>query len=151
MALYIAPIIAAIQGILAKYIPDLMATGNTGYPSFMEIGSEFTGIAPNPPQAWVMPVRTSIDDEPNYLAEKHEVSVRFAVIASDPEEIVAAAMVYMKAISDAMAMAQPSDWEAVVPTHTHIFEHDYGPLYERAGVMMRFPECHIEIEVAEVG
>jgi len=151
MPLYIAPIVAGIQAILAKYMPDLLAAQGAGYPAFTEIGAEFTGIMPNPPQAWVMPVRTSIDDSGNSLFEAHKVTAKFVVTASDPEHIPPMAMAYMQAITDAIDMAAPSDWGGVIPNHVHVYEHDYGALYERGGVMARFPEAHIEIEVNELG
>jgi hypothetical protein len=149
MALYIAPIVAAVQGILAKYLA--LALEPTEYPAFLDIGSVFTGVMDNPPEAWVMGSRTQIDDEGNSLAEKHLVTVKFGVTASDPDDLWTAAAAYMKAISDAMAMAQANDWGAVIPNHAHVFEHDYGPVFQKGGVLARFPECHIEIEVNEIG
>jgi len=149
MAFYIAPIVTAVQGILAKYTPA--ALESSGYGPFVEIGSLFTGVMDNPPEAWVMGMRSDLDDSGNSLFEKHLVTVKFGVTASDPDDLWTAAAAYMKAVSDAMAAAQPSDWGTVIPNHAHVFGHDYGPVFQKGGVLARFPECHVEIEVNELG
>jgi hypothetical protein len=151
MALYIAPIVTAVQGILTNYMPALLE--GTGFGPFMCIGQEFTWIMNNPPEAWVMGVRTQIDDSGNSLYEQHDITIKFGVIASDPGDIPASAFVYMKAISDAIAAAQPADWApGPIPNHAHVVAHDYGPLFVfKSGGLARFPEAHLEVEVNEIG
>jgi hypothetical protein len=149
MPFYIAPIVTALQGILASYMPD--ALEGSGLPAFLQVGAVFTGIMNNPPEAWVMGVRTQIDDAGNSLFQKHLVTVKFGVTASDPDNLWTAAAVYAKAISDAIAAAQPADWGVVVPNHATVIEHDYGPVFQKDGVLARFPECHVEVEVNELG
>ncbi|MDE2097864.1 MAG: hypothetical protein KGL39_11495 [Patescibacteria group bacterium] len=148
MAFYIAPIVAAVIGILQKYTPD--ALSGAGVPSFTGFGMLFTGTTMNPPEAWVMPVRTPIEDDEHTYAETHIITIKFSVTGTEPDQIATAAMVYMKAISDALQAAQPSDWGAVIPLHTHVFEHDYGPTFSKDGVTAKFPEAHVQVEVQEV-
>jgi hypothetical protein len=149
MALYIAPIVTAVVGILTKYMP--YALTGTGFGPFTGIGKLFTGVMANPPEAWVDGVRTQIDDSGNTLAERHEITIKFAVTAAEPDDIQAAAVVYMKAIADAFDAAQPSDWGVVQPNRARMVEHDYGPLFVHGNVLARFPEAHLEIEVNEPG
>jgi hypothetical protein len=150
MAVYIAPIVAAVQGILTEDMPALLES--TGYGPFLDIGTVFTGVMDNPPEAWVMGMRTQIDDEGNTYYERHLVTVKFGVTATDPDDLASAAAAYMKAITDAVNGASPSDWTeagAPVPNAAHVVEHDYGPVFQKGEVLARFPECHIEIEVNE--
>ncbi len=144
---YIAPMVDGVISILNKLMPTTLPTG---YAPFQQIDIEFTGIAPNPPQAWVMPVRTSMDDDGTSTKEVHLLTVRFAVAAADPDELATAAMVYMKAISDALNAAQSSNWGTVAPFRIFVYQHDYGPLFQKDGVMMRFPELHLQLDVEEV-
>lgn len=140
---------AGVVNILTTYMPA--ALEDTGYPPFVDIGTLFTGVMDNPPEAWVDGVRTRIDDEGNSLAELHSITIKFGVTATDPSDIAAAVVAYMKAITDAIAAAQPADWGVITPNHAHVFEHDYGPLFVKGSILARFPECHLEVEVNEVG
>jgi len=147
-ALFIAPIIAGVQAILAKYMPGLLA--GSGFVPFTGYAKTFVGQTVNPPECWVMPVRTPIDDEGNTYKETHLVTIKFSITGSEPDDLDDAAMAYCAAIHNAIEAAQPADWGAVIPLHAHVFEHDYGPVYQRDGVTAKFPEVHLEVEVQEV-
>lgn len=150
MAKYITPVVAALQAILAQYMPG--ALDGSGYVPFVDIGEVFTGVMDNAPEAWVMGVRSQMDDEGNVWNEKHTVTVKFGVTATDPDDLGQAARVYMKAITDAVNSAAPADWTAAggsVPNRVLVYEHDYGPVFEKGGVLARFPEAHIDVEVYE--
>lgn len=149
MPLYISPVVAAVVNILTTYMPAALT--DTGYGPFVAIGKLFTGVMDNPPEAWVDGVRTQIDDSGNSLAERHDITIKFGVTATDPDDIQAAAVVYMKAIADAIDAAQPADWGTVIPNRARVIEHDYGPLFVKGNVLARFPEAHLEIEVNELG
>jgi hypothetical protein len=149
MPLYISPIVAAVQGILTKYIAQVL--DNSGYPPFVSVGTLFTWVMNNPPQAWVDGVKTQLDDSGNSILERHLITIKFGVTGTDPDDIAASAKVYMKAICDAIALATPQDWGEIVPNRAFVVEHDYGPLWVKESVLSRFPEAHLEVEVNEVG
>jgi hypothetical protein len=131
-AQYITPIVASISAILQSYTPALLASGDYG--PFVDYGFCFTGVVENPPALWVMPVKTNIDDEGTTQKERHEITVKFAVTGSEPDDLVNAAMAYMVALTMAIRSAQVTDWQGgVIPLRVLVFEQDYGPTYQREG------------------
>lgn len=146
---YITPIVASLVAILAEYTPALLE--GSGYGPFVDSNLTFTGVIGNPPAVWVMPVKSLIDDEGTTQKEKHTITVKFAVTSSEPDDLTNAAMAYMVAISNAIDSAQITDWQGgIIPLRVLVFEHDYGPLFERDGKLARFPEAHVLVEVEEL-
>lgn len=115
---------------------------------FADVGKQFTGIVQNFPAAWVMPVRTAFDAETQgFDHAAHQVQIKFAVSGSEPDAITGEAMTLMQAAHDAIeASVAAGQWNAL---RVFIAGHDYGPLFELRGVMARFPELELVVEVAE--
>lgn len=145
---YIKPFIDSLIAILDSYMPQMLS--GTGCQPFLEIGKNWTGVMDNPPEAWVMPVRTVIDDEGNNWQEKHEITIKFGITGSEADDLVDMATTYFAAITQAINSATASDWVGPKPQRVIVFEHDYGPVYQAGGVLARFPEAHVGIEVTEV-
>jgi len=147
MANYLRPVLDAVQAVLEKYTPGLLAALNR--PPFVEFLRVFTGQLKNPPTAWIMPRRTAIAEEPTALEQKSEVMVKIGVLGSEPEEVVEASLDYVKAVTDAVLMADPAaDWGInILRVHPQI--QDYGPLQDQGRTFARFPEVHLIIDHAE--
>jgi len=154
MADYIGPVLDAVIAVLQKYTPDLLTalsdSNDTPRAPFTLIGREFIGILPSPPQAWVMPVRTEIRDQENTLPQQSVVTVKIGIVGGEPEAMVDMALDYVRAVSDAVLMADPAnDWGAnIIRVHPQV--HDYGPLYERGTTFARFPEVHLVVTHEEL-
>ena len=145
LANYIDPVLDAVIAVLQNYTPGLLAANCTPRAPFNSIGREFVGIMPSPPQAWVMPVRTEIRDQENTLPQQSVVTVKIGIVGAEPETLVDMALDYVRAVSNAVLMADPAnDWGPnIIRVHPQV--QDYGPLYERGTTFARFPEVHLVV------
>lgn len=144
---FIGPVVAAAISILETYTPALLAAAARD--PFAEYGRAFTGVVANTPAVYVMPVRTSFDaDIQGCFGELHQITIKFAVTGSDPEDLADAALAYMKAIDEAIQQATGADW-GTAASRVFIQGHDYGPLYERGGSYAKFPELELIVEAQE--
>lgn len=148
MSEYIRPALAAVTAVITKYSPDLLAAIER--PPFAEYGRVFTGQLKNPPSLWVMPARTQLGEEGTFLKQQSIVTLKLGLVAGEPELLVDLVLDYVRAVTDAIFMADPGDdWG---PSILRVFPqvHDYGPLYEKGHTFARFPEVHLVIDHAEV-
>jgi hypothetical protein len=153
MAQFIAPIIDNMLMVLQKYTPGLAE--QAGRAPFVDFGKRFTWNVVNFPSIWVMPVRTAFDtDAQNMRWERHQVQIKFAVQGSEPDDLDDAAMAYMAAIDNAIAQSDPADWADIltggVVLRVFVQGHDYGPLFEKGGMMTRFPELELIVDAEEL-
>ena len=143
MALLIRPVIDKLLEVLAARTAG-----------FAQFGRLYTGVAPNLPAVWVMPGRTVIDPEASTLHQAHLVTIKFGVENSDPDELMNDAMDRMKEIHAAIEASWPGDWvDAVTGGQVQsvtIREHDYGPTWTAGGMVAKFPEMDLLIEVEEL-
>jgi len=143
MALLIRPVIDKLLEVLAARTT-----------SFVQFGRLFTGAAANLPGLWVMPGRTAIDAECSTLRQAHLITVKFGVEHSDPDSLMNAAMDGMAEIHGAIEASWPGDWvDAVTGGQVQsvtIREHDYGPTWTAGGMVAKFPEMDLLIEVEEL-
>jgi len=146
MAKFIGPVVDDLVAILKKYTPQTLG----GLEPFVDFGKAFTGVVPNFPATWVMPVRTLFDPEGSLVGEQHQLVVKYGVSGSEPDALEVAGVRYMKALDDAIGLAVPGDWQ-VTPKNVFITEHDYGSLFSHAGgLMAKFPEMHVLVEIEEL-
>lgn len=150
---FVGPVVDKMVEVLKKYTPGELGAGLA---EFADFGKQFTGVVQNFPAVWVMPVRTAFDVESQHTRHGlHQVRIVFAVSGPEPDEVTVAAMAYMKAIDAAIAKSEVNrDWEGVlgasgVVQRVWVEEHDYGPLFQKGGVMTRFPEVAVLVEVEE--
>ena len=73
----------------------------------------------------------------------------------EPDDLTDAAMAYMRAVDLALDQSFPADWEGKlgangVVLRVFVSGHDYGPLFERGGVLARFPELELVVETEEL-
>jgi len=143
MAKFVRPVIEKLL--------EVLAARTTG---FVQFGRLFTGAAANLPAVWVMAGRTVIDPEASTLHQAHLITVKFGVEHSDPDELMNAAMDGMKEIHGAIEASWPGDWvDAVAGGQVQsltIREHDYGPTWTAGGMVAKFPEMDLVIEVEEL-
>lgn len=147
---FISPIIDKILAVLEARTPDLLGVRD----AFFTYGRQYTGIVPNFPSVWVMPVRTEFDPEATGASHQaHQVQIKFAIQGSDPDAIADAAAAYMKAIHEALAASWPADWLDVLADGRVqallVRSHDYGPLFERGSILARFPELDLVVLAVE--
>ena len=141
MAEFIGPVVEWLVGVLGQ-----MEFGDLGLEAFAEVRQSWTGVVVNWPPAAVMPRSSAFDPEIQGLSHSSNLlTVKFGVNGTDPDEVTRMAEKYMKAVDDAIRRATPPEQV----THVHIHQHDYGPLYGREGMIARFPEMHVEVEVYE--
>jgi hypothetical protein len=151
VAEFIEPIVENVIAVLETRTPELLE----GLDPFVQFGKQFTGVAVNFPAVWVMPVRTVLDPEQQHLRHQaHQLTVKFGVSASDPDQVTTLAMRYMELIDQALLASDGgSDWDGVLQAgsvlRVFVQGHDYGPLYERGGIMSRFPELDLVVETSE--
>jgi len=143
MALLIRPVVDKLL--------EVLAARTTG---FRQFGRLFTGAAVNLPAVWVMPGRTGIDPEASTLHQAHQILVKFGVENSDPDELANDAMARMLEIHAAIEASWPGDWvDAVTGGQVQsvtIREHDYGPTWTAGGMIAKFPEMDLVVEVEEL-
>lgn len=152
MAEFIKPIVENALAVLQSRTPALLQAESLA--EFEHYGKQFTGVVQNFPAVWVMPVRTVLDpDAQGYRHEAHQVQIKLAVHGSEPDDVTAAAMDYMAVINRAIEASDPGDWQGVSQganvLRVFVQGHDYGPLFERRGMLARFPELELIVEVAE--
>lgn len=148
---FVAPVIDCLIKLLEHRLPSVLGS----LPPFVDVGLVFTGIAVNFPALWVMPVRTAFDPEREHTrAQVHEIRVKFGITAPDANSTADLAMAYMAAIDSAITQSSIHEWNATMtaPLVRGVFirSHDYGPLYERGGVLARFPELELLVETEEL-
>ena len=147
---FIAPIVDKILAVLEARTPALLGARAP----FAAYGKQFTGIVPNFPAVYVMPVRTEFDSEATGASHQaHQVQIKCAVEGSEPDAIVVEAVAYMTAIHEALAASWPADWAGVLSDGQVeallVRGHDYGPLFERGNVLARFPELDLVVMAVE--
>ena len=150
-AQFIAPIVARTLSVLRKYTPGTVGTREP----FVDFGQQFAGVVQNWPSVYVMPVRTVHDpEEQNTRHQAHQVKITIAVSATEPDLVTDAAMAYMTAVDAAIAQSDPADWADAVTAGTvlrvFVQTHDYGPLFQRGGMLARFPELDLLVETEEL-
>jgi hypothetical protein len=148
---YIAPLVDKTLAVITALTPELLGE----LPPFATLGKLFTGAVVNFPGVWVMPVRTAIGDEgTGKIDEVHQVTVKVAVSASDPEELPGLAMAYVKACTLAIEHTSPAEWDAALTgggvLHVHVSGHNYGVAFERGGTFAMLPDLYVEFEVSEL-
>ena len=150
MANYVRPVVDAVAAVLEKYTPALLAAMETPRDPFREYLRAFTGQLKNPPAVWVMPGRTAIDPEATVLRQQSVITVRIGVTGSEPEDLMDAALDYVRAVSDAVLVASGgADWgQDILRVFPEV--HDYGPLYTQGKAFARFPEVHLVADHAEL-
>ena len=143
MAQFIRPVIDKLLEVLAARTT-----------SFVQFRRLYTGAAENLPAVWVMPGRTAIDAECSTLRQAHLITVKFGVENTDPDGLANDAMDRMKEIHAAIEASWPGDWvDAVTGGQVQsvtIREHDYGPTWTAGGMVAKFPEMDLLIEVEEL-
>lgn len=139
---------------IAPVINQLLTELEARTTSFTEFHRLWTGIAMNVDCIWVMAARTSFAEEGSTLGQVHEITIKFGVAHTDPDELAIAAMARMKEIHEAIEQSWPGTWpEAVSGGQVQglwIREHDYGPTWEKEGTLAKFPELSLVIEVQEL-
>jgi hypothetical protein len=150
MADYIRPVLAAIASVLQKYTPGLLAQMTPPRGPFLDYLRAFTGQVKNPPSVWVMPGQTQLAEEGTTLSQQSLVTVKIGVLGSEPEDVMDAAQDYVRAVSDAILMADPAnDWGAnILKVFPQV--HHYGPLFEQGRTFARFPEVHLSVSHEDV-
>ena len=145
MADFAAPIV--------EWLVSVVAAADAGdLDGFAEVKKSWTGIALNWPPASVYPRNSSFDPEiMNASHSMNQITVKFGVRGTDPDQVTADAMAYMKAIDDAIYAAVGGDAMPRQVSRVFVAQHDYGPLYGevKGGGMFRFPEMHLLVEVFE--
>lgn len=138
--------------VIERDTPELLRDARLA--PFAQVRRAWTGTELNLPAAGVMPRNTTFDSEGSGRHQQHELTVKFTIDGSDPEELTDRAMAYMAVIDRAVIEALwpgqgEEDEQEVRFSNVFIAQHDYGPLYERKGSMFRFPEIHIAVEAYE--
>src|SRR5258707_12718194 len=106
---YIKVAVANVISVLAKYLPPLLAEEDL--PMFTSIGKVCRFMLPNPPQAWVMPVRTNLDPEGQFESEAHTLTIRMGLAgASEPDNLYDLAVTYATAVTRAIRAATADEW-----------------------------------------
>jgi hypothetical protein len=151
MADFISPIIDNVLDILQKYTPGLLP----GREPFSDYRKSFTGVVQNFPAVYAMPVRTTFDPESMHTRHQaHQITIKFAISASDPDTLTAEAGAYMAALDGAIQSATVEDWQGTLPQpvvmRVFVQAHDYGPLFERGVQLARFPELELIVETEEL-
>ena len=148
MAQYMRTALDVVQSILINDTPALLAAMTTPRDPFTSVGRAFVGLAPAPPQCWVMPQRTTPKTEGTIVASSSEITVKAGIVGAEPEMVAEAALDYINAIDMALRDVAPQALNVAV-LRICIQEHDYGPLYERGKTFARFPEAHVIVHMEE--
>ena len=147
MALLIGPIIDRLSEILLEGTPEFLAEPFVGYYHL------WTGQAVNLPAVWILPVRTLFAEDESTLHQAHELTVKFGVSTSEPEDLAQLVVTTMRAVHRAIEQSWPGDWSGAVTAgqvmSLYIREHDYGVVFQHAGMFARFPELSLVIETQE--
>ena len=150
MAEYIKAAIDAVLAALAKRMPAALPVDRE---PIVEYGRQFTGIVANMPALYVMPRRTLFDADAQGVENMaHELQITLAVSGSEPGDVTDAAMIYVRAVHQAIAAADAAreiTVEGGQVGRVFVVSHDYGPLFEKGGGLARFPEIDLLVEVAE--
>ena len=149
MANLIRTSLNAILAIIQNDTGAILAALPTPRSPFTQFGFAFTGISMNPPGAWVMPRSTEVGDDGNLLPQVDQITVKLAIVGSDPEDIADQTLDYVKAVDQALRDAAVAEIDPTI-LHLHPQLHDYGPLYEHAAGFGKFPEIHVVVERVEV-
>lgn len=146
MADYISPWVEAVLQALQAYTPALLPSG---YDQFVDYGRQFTGVVPNFPSVWVMPTRTLFNpDIQGAEQQQHELLIVAAVTGATPDDVTAAAQVYVRAIHRAIAQADAAG-DFAPSKRVFVGSHEYGPIRHGEGALARFPELGLIVEVIE--
>jgi hypothetical protein len=148
---YIAPLVEKTLDVLRTKTKDLLGD----LPPFAAFGRLFTGAIVNFPGAWVMPVRTAkADDGTGKIDQVHQLTVKLAVSAADPEDLFPLAMAYVRACDLALEQTPIAEWNKALADqgvlHVHVSAHNYGVAFQRAGSFALLPELYIDVEVSEL-
>ena len=147
MALLIGPIIHRLTTVLKVRSPALLIE------PFSDYYHLWTGQAVNLPAVWILPVRTLFAEEESTLHQAHELIIKFGVSTSEPEDLAELVVITMRAVHRAIEQSWPADWSGAVTAgqvmSLYIREHDYGVVFQHAGMFARFPELSLTIEIQE--
>jgi len=150
VAEYIKPVIDAVLTALEKRVPAALPVDRE---PIREYGRQFSGIVANMPALYVMPRRTLFDPDAQGVENMaHELQITLAVSGTEPGDVTDAAMVYVRAVHQAIAAADAAREITVMGgqvNRVYVVGHDYGPLFAKGGGMARFPEIDLTVEVAE--
>jgi hypothetical protein len=153
---YISLAVREVQRAIREGTPALL--GATELPELTSVERIFTGMAKNPPQAWVMPMRSQFGAEGSLINQVHQLTVKIAVTGGEPELVGEAALRYVWAVDEAIRGwglptmtigGQPTAWDARV-MRVFVTEHDYGPVWEKDRTFARLPELHLAVQMSEV-
>ncbi len=152
---FAAPIVAKILAVIEARTPGLLAAASRE--PFAELGKQFSRVLTNAPACWVMPVRSEFDPEmTGFCHQVHQVRITIAVAGTEQAELTSAAMAYVKAVDDALAASWPMDWSGEgnplangQVMNVFVRSHDYGPLFDTARGIARFPELDVVVETQE--
>jgi hypothetical protein len=153
---FIKPVVENTLRILEKYtLAELQPMDREAITDF---GKQFTGVVPNFPALWVMPVRTTFDpDAQQSRRQEHLLRITIAVSGAEPDELDVLAMDYCKAVDRALVAAElatPNEWQGLLVNgqvlRVFVVEHDYGPLFEVGKGLARYPEMTLLVETEEV-
>jgi hypothetical protein len=139
--------ISVVEALIAKYSPDLLRGMNRE--PFTRMGRAFVGQLNGIAECWVGPMRTAFGDEGQLSDSASQVTVTIGVGGTDPEELVAMALDYVRAVHEAIASASPAEVDVRV-RRIFVGEHDYGPLWGKQGGFAVFPQIHVVIDQTEV-
>jgi len=148
MALLIGPIIDRLTAVLQERSPALLTEPFAAYYHL------WTGQAVNLPAVWVLPVRTLFAEEESTRHQAHEITVKFGVSIADPEALYDLVISTMLAVDAAIEQSWSADWSDALAAgqvmSLYIREHDYGVVFQHAGMFARFPELSLTIETQEL-
>ncbi|HWQ55683.1 MAG TPA: hypothetical protein VN442_18495 [Bryobacteraceae bacterium] len=148
---FIAPVIAKLTEILQARTPALLAAAQRG--EFVDWGHAWTGVFGGIPGVRVSAVRSEFDPESTPCHARHQARIKLAVTGTDPDDVHAAAIAYVKAVHLALAASWPGDWVGTpaggVTIRLFVMGHDYGPLFEGKGMVVKFPEMDVLVETEE--
>jgi hypothetical protein len=142
---YLKAVVAAIDAELQARTPALLDA--RGRDEIADWRHADTGIMPNPPTCWVTPLTNELSDEGQGLPQEARVLVIIGLSGTDPEDLVAAAMDYVGAVTDAIE-AVPS-WGNNI-RHVHPGHQDYSARFKRGNGFAIFPAVTVTVQMTEV-
>jgi hypothetical protein len=138
--------VADFIGPVLDWLMDVVTKADLGgLEAWGEVRKSWTGICAAWPPVAVMARNTGFDPEGNAVHETHEFTIKFGVNGDDPEQIVADAIAYMKALD---AAVNGASWIAPI-ARVVVLAHDYGPMFAQGGNFAVFPDMHLEVEAYE--
>jgi hypothetical protein len=144
MADYLRAAVAVIDGCLQARTEKLLAA--LGRPAIADWRHADTGVMQNPPTVWVTPLRNAIEEEGQGITQSGQVMVIIGLTGTDPEDLVAAAMDYVAAVTD--AIESMAEWTDNI-RHVHPGQQDYSARFRRGAGFAIFPTVVLTVETTE--